>query len=194
VFSYAETFSVAVTAILADDRRCARTAMPTSRSWTRTNRSGEPGRRVRQQSDDAFAKYLYYSKGSIAEVMRRLPHRGRKGHVLGGTGEWPKPKAEELGRCSEGFIKYLKQSGFQGPRPLPASQASRLSGSDRFEDWRFRTGLGFRRRFRIGIQDWGSVAIQDEDPGWGSGLGVGDRDLGDRGSGQRSRDMIPRNL
>jgi four helix bundle protein len=34
-----------------------------------------------QGSDDGFAKYLYYSKGSVAEVMRRMRRACAKGEV-----------------------------------------------------------------------------------------------------------------
>ena len=78
-----------------------------------------------QESDDAFAKYLYYSKGSLAEVMRRLQRVARRGQVPAEDVARLEPKAEELGRMLGGFIKYLRQSGFRDRGRFRASSRHR---------------------------------------------------------------------
>ena len=75
-----------------------------------------------QQSDEGFAKFLYYSKGSIAEVMRRLRRASLRGHVSREEVAALQPKAEELGRMIGGFIKYLRKSGFKDRGCFRASQ------------------------------------------------------------------------
>lgn len=66
-----------------------------------------------QESDDGFAKYVYYSKGSVAEVMRRLREAARKRSVDRAAVERLEPVADSLGRQMGGFIKYLKRTGFK---------------------------------------------------------------------------------
>jgi len=75
-----------------------------------------------QQSDEGFVKFLYYSKGSIAEVMRRLRRAALRGHVSREEVAALQPKAEELGRMIGGFIKYLRKSGFKDRGCFRASQ------------------------------------------------------------------------
>lgn len=78
-----------------------------------------------QESDDGFAKFLYYSKGSIAEVMRRLRRAAAKGQVAREEVAKLGPQAEELGRMLGGFIKYLRRSGFNDRGRFRASQHRR---------------------------------------------------------------------
>jgi four helix bundle protein len=66
-----------------------------------------------QESDDGFSKYLYYSKGSVGEVIRRLKRAARKGLVRASDVEQLERLAEPLEKQYGGFIKYLKQSGFK---------------------------------------------------------------------------------
>ena len=66
-----------------------------------------------QGSDDGFARFLYYSKGSIAEVMRRLRRASRRGEVDARAVDELHTTAETLGKMLGGFIKYLKRSGFK---------------------------------------------------------------------------------
>jgi four helix bundle protein len=66
-----------------------------------------------QESDDAFAKYLYYSKGSMAEVMRRLRRAAAVGEVSALDVSQLHEKSDRLGKMFGGFIKYLKRSGFR---------------------------------------------------------------------------------
>ena len=76
-----------------------------------------------QESDDAFAKFLYYSKGSVAEVMRRLRRAAPRGDVSAADVDALSALADPLGRMMGGFIKYLKQSGFKDRGRFQASQA-----------------------------------------------------------------------
>ena len=66
-----------------------------------------------QESDDEFARFLYYSKGSVAEVMRRLRRAAATGQVDPNGVKLLIDHAEMLGRMLGGFIKYLKRSGFK---------------------------------------------------------------------------------
>src|SRR5262249_6382881 len=66
-----------------------------------------------QESDDGFAKYVYYSKGSLEEVMRRLRRAARTHLTDCAAVDRLEPMAESLGKQMGGFIKYLKRSGFK---------------------------------------------------------------------------------
>ena len=122
LFSFAEQFSAAVTAIL--QRSTLRKNSNVYDQIVDANESilANLDEGFDQQSDDAFAKYLYYSKGSIAEVMRRLRRAARRGQVASQDVARLQPQAEELGRMLGGFIKYLKQSGFKDRGCFRASQ------------------------------------------------------------------------
>lgn len=76
-----------------------------------------------QESDDGFAKYLYYSKGSVAEVIRRTRRAARRGEVSADEVAALAKLAEPLGKMFGGFIKYLKKSGFKDRGRFRASQA-----------------------------------------------------------------------
>ena len=75
-----------------------------------------------QESDDGFAKYLFYSKGSIAEVMRRLRRARTRGEVSASDVDALGELSEPLGKMLGGFIKYLKRSGFKDRGRFRASQ------------------------------------------------------------------------
>jgi four helix bundle protein len=66
-----------------------------------------------QESDDAFAKYLYYSKGSVEEVIRRMKRAASRELVpfdsVARLEQMGDPISKQLG----GLIKYLKRSGFK---------------------------------------------------------------------------------
>jgi|SRR5215471_9475195 len=66
-----------------------------------------------QESDDGFAKYLYYSKGSVEEVIKRLKRAASKElvaeDVVSRLEQMGEPICKQLG----GLIKYLKRSGFK---------------------------------------------------------------------------------
>jgi four helix bundle protein len=66
-----------------------------------------------QSSDDGFANYLVYAKGSVAEVVTRL-HSARAKRVL--TDDELSERValgEELGKMLGGFIKYLRRCRFK---------------------------------------------------------------------------------
>jgi four helix bundle protein len=81
VFSHAQEFSIAVTEILT--RSTLRRNSQIYEQIAEANESilANIDEGFVQESDDGFAKYLYYSKGSVAEVMRRLRRAAAKGHV-----------------------------------------------------------------------------------------------------------------
>src|SRR5262245_21680488 len=56
-----------------------------------------------QESDDGFARYLYYSKGSIAEVMRRLRRASARGEVDAPAVSELHANAQTLGKMLGGF-------------------------------------------------------------------------------------------
>ena len=66
-----------------------------------------------QPTDIAFARYLYISKGSVAEVLTRLRASRRRRCVSQGELTPLADQGEALGRMLGGFIKYLKRSGFR---------------------------------------------------------------------------------
>ena len=125
VFLCAEEFSAAVTAILKGStlRKNSNVygqIVDANESITANMEEG-----FVQESDDGFAKYLYYSKGSIAEVMRRLRRAARRGQVPAEDITRLEPRAQELGKMIGGFIKYLRQSGFRDRGRFRASPRHR---------------------------------------------------------------------
>jgi four helix bundle protein len=136
VFSCAERFASEVTAIL--QRSTLRKNSNVYEQIVDANESivANIDEGFDQQSDDAFAKYLYYSKGSIAEVMRRLRRAARRGRVAPQDIARLEPRADELGRMLGGFIKYLKRSGFKDRGSFRASQrrAQRPADGSAIED------------------------------------------------------------
>ena len=75
-----------------------------------------------QGTDDAFAKYLYHSKGSIAEVVRRLRSAAQKNEVDQSEVDPLAASAETICKMLGGLIKYLKRSGFKDRGRFRASQ------------------------------------------------------------------------
>jgi four helix bundle protein len=66
-----------------------------------------------QGSDEAFAKYLVYAKGSVAEVVTRLHEAHLKRYVTLEELTLRVTMGEELGKMLGGFIKYLRRCGFK---------------------------------------------------------------------------------
>jgi four helix bundle protein len=66
-----------------------------------------------QSTDASFAKYLYYSKGSLGEILARMRQAYEKKYIK--EEEWRdlKAKGQELGRMLGGFIRYLARSNFK---------------------------------------------------------------------------------
>ena len=83
-----------------------------------------------QESDDGFSKYLYYSKGSVAEVMRRLRRAAAKGFVAREAVARIEPKAGSICRQIGGLVKYLKTSGFKDRGRFKAAQLQRSGIED----------------------------------------------------------------
>ena len=81
VFSHAEDFTVAVTATLRRSR--VRKDCDTYKQIVEANDSilANMHEGFEQGTDDGFAKYLYYSKGSIAEIIRRLRSAASRNEV-----------------------------------------------------------------------------------------------------------------
>jgi len=125
VFSYAQEFAASVTAILA--RSGLRRNSKVYEQIVDANESilANMDEGFDQESDDGFAKFLYYSKGSLAEVMRRLRRAAANGQISREDLATLDSKAEQLGRMLGGFIKYLRQSGFKDRGRFRASQSRR---------------------------------------------------------------------
>jgi four helix bundle protein len=66
-----------------------------------------------QSSDEGFANFLVYAKGSVAEVVTRL--QAATGKRLLSEQEFKERflAGQELGKMLGGFIKYLRRSGFK---------------------------------------------------------------------------------
>jgi len=122
VFSHAEEFTVAVTATLRRSR--VRKDCDTYKQIVEANDSilSNMHEGFEQGTDDGFAKYLYYSKGSIAEIIRRLRSAALKNEVDENEVEPLAAKAETLGKMLGGLIKYLKRSNFKDRGRFKASQ------------------------------------------------------------------------
>ena len=66
-----------------------------------------------QSTDRAFANFLTYSKGSLAEVLGRLKQAYFKRHITADELESRLAAGEELGKMLGGFIKYLRRCGWR---------------------------------------------------------------------------------
>jgi four helix bundle protein len=63
-----------------------------------------------QSTDRAFAKFLTYSKRSVAEVRKRLKPAYFKKYITADELASRLEAGEELGKMLGGFIKYLRRS------------------------------------------------------------------------------------
>jgi len=122
VFLDAQAFTVAVSAIL--QRSGLRKNSKAYEQIAEANDSilSNMDEGFAQESDDSFSKFLYYSKGSIAEVMRRLRRAAAKGFVPREAVADLESRADSIERQIGGFVKYLKASGFQDRGRFKASQ------------------------------------------------------------------------
>jgi four helix bundle protein len=66
-----------------------------------------------QTSDDGFANYLVFAKGSVAEVVTRLQAATGKRLLSELECRERVVAGEELGKMLGGFIKYLRRCGFK---------------------------------------------------------------------------------
>ena len=86
-----------------------------------------------QSTDRAFANYLCYSKGSIAEVLKRLRKAYYRRYITKDELDAYIAQGEELKRMLGGFIKYLRKTGwvdrgsrgFTAEEPPPATRPSK---------------------------------------------------------------------
>ncbi len=113
VFQKALEFCVAVTAIL--DRPGFRKDRDLSGQINDANESIPSNMRegFEQSTDANFAKYLYYSKGSLGEVLARLNRAQSKKYISSAELDPILVRGEELGRMLGGFIRYLARSNFK---------------------------------------------------------------------------------
>jgi len=131
VFLDAQQFTIAVTAIL--QRSALRKNSKAYEQIAEANESilANMDEGFDQESDDGFSKFLYYSKGSLAEVMRRLRRAAAAGLVPREAVAELEPKADSIGRQIGGLVKYLKISGFKDRGRFKASQLRRGRTPDR---------------------------------------------------------------
>jgi four helix bundle protein len=78
-------------------------------------------------SDVDFARFLHYSKGSLAEVMGRLRLAREKGYIQESDVSGLDQMAEPLGKMLGGFIRYLQTSGFKNRGSYKNSARGRMS-------------------------------------------------------------------
>jgi four helix bundle protein len=130
VFQDAQEFVSAVTAIL--HRSSLRRNSNAYEQIARANESilSNMDEGFDQESDDEFSRFLYYSKGSVAEVMRRLRRAAVTGLVSREAVASLEPKADSIGRQIGGLVKYLKISGFKNRGRFKASQLRRSGIKD----------------------------------------------------------------
>ena len=124
VFLLAQEFTVAVDATLSRSR--VRRDCDTYKQIVEANDSilSNMQEGFEQGTDAGFAKYLYYSKGSIAEVIRRLRTAARKKEVDQREIQPLAAQAETICKMLGGLIKYLKRSNFKDRGRFKASQES----------------------------------------------------------------------
>jgi four helix bundle protein len=122
VFSAAQRFCVAVTEILERSALSKDSKLYGQIDEANDSILSNMDEGFEQASDDGFAKYLYYSKGSVAEVMRRTRRAASKGWISADDVGRLHEMAEPLGKMLGGFIKYLKRSNFRDRGRFRASQ------------------------------------------------------------------------
>jgi four helix bundle protein len=66
-----------------------------------------------QATDRAFANFLTYSKGSVAEVRKRLKQAYFKKYITDDELAPLLEAGEELGKMLGGFIKYLRRTDWR---------------------------------------------------------------------------------
>ena len=76
-----------------------------------------------QPTDRAFARYLFISKASTAEVRKRLLMACHRGYITREEFESRNELGDEVARITTGLIKYLVRSDRKdrglGPNPRP---------------------------------------------------------------------------
>jgi four helix bundle protein len=122
LYSTAKEFWVAINEILQQPRLCADRDLRKQIDEANDSIIANIAEGFEQSSDDAFARFLYYSKGSIAEVMKRLHEAQMKGHISEADVESRELLATPLSKMLGGFIKYLRRSGFKDRGRFRATQ------------------------------------------------------------------------
>jgi four helix bundle protein len=86
-----------------------------------------------QGTDRAFANFLCYSKGSVAEVLKRLRKAYYRRHLTHDELKTYIAQGEELERMLGGFIKYLRRSEWidRGSHEITADKARSRSRKPR---------------------------------------------------------------
>ena len=113
IHSKVEAFWSAINAIL--DKPAVRKDSDLHHEISRANES-IPSNMVEgfeQGTDRAFAHFLTYSKGSIAEVLKRLRKAYYRRYIDADELNARIAQGEELGKMLGGFIKYLQECDFK---------------------------------------------------------------------------------
>jgi four helix bundle protein len=113
IFSRVEHFWSAINAIL--DKPLVRRDSDLHDQLSRANES-VPSNMVEgfeQGTDRGFAHFLTYSKGSVAEVLRRLRKAYYRRYITQEELDAHRAEGEELQKMLGGFIKYLERSDFK---------------------------------------------------------------------------------
>jgi len=113
IHSKVEAFWSAINAIL--DKPAVRKDSDLHDEISRANES-IPSNMVEgfeQGTDRAFAHFLTYSKGSIAEVLKRLRKAYYRRYIDADELNARIAQGEELGKMLGGFIKYLQECDFK---------------------------------------------------------------------------------
>jgi four helix bundle protein len=113
VYQRAVEFSRAVTALLD---RCA--YRRDRDLWEQTSEANDSipsniAEGFEQGTDPMFVKYLFYSKGSLGEVIARLRKAHIKRYITDGELAERVADAERLSRSLGAFIRYLDACGWQ---------------------------------------------------------------------------------
>jgi four helix bundle protein len=82
-----------------------------------------------QGTDRAFAHYLTYSKGSVAEVLKRLRKAYYRRYITRQELDARIAQGEDLKKMLGGFIKYLEESDWKD-RGRHHAAAQRVKGQD----------------------------------------------------------------
>jgi four helix bundle protein len=122
IFSEAQRFCAAVTEILGRSRVRKNSELFGQIDEANDSILSNMDEGFEQVSDDGFARYLYYSKGCVAEVVSRTRRAGLKGDIAAEDVRRIREMSKPLGKMLGGFIKYLKRSNFKDRGRFRASQ------------------------------------------------------------------------
>jgi four helix bundle protein len=125
IYSKVVAFWDAVNALLDNPRLCRDRDLHGQISRANDSIPSNMVEGFEQGTDRAFANFLAYSKGSLAEVLKRLRQAYFKRYI---TAEELQPllaAGEELGKMLGGFIKYLRRCDWKdrGSHDVSKSEA-----------------------------------------------------------------------